>query len=254
MAKKIYIPTESHANWQRLLAKPDRHWKEGFSAMTLARAWEAAEHTGFPPEISKMLASVDAPELQGLSLLLAIPEFQVDLPGGNRPSQTDVLALASGPEGLVAIAVEGKVDEPFGPTLADKRADASDGAKERMRFLLECLDLPDTIEGAIRYQLLHRTASALLIAKQFYARAAVMLVQSFSPTNKWFSDFEAFAALFKVAPRMGELVAIGSERQGVSLYIGWCCGDQRFRQQEGSNPRLQEALTRPASSPASDGL
>jgi hypothetical protein len=36
----------------------------------------------------------------------------VELPGGERPSQTDILALCSNDDGLVAIAVEAKVDEP----------------------------------------------------------------------------------------------------------------------------------------------
>jgi len=61
-----------------------------------------------PPKAQSALDSFDAPELKGLDLLLAIPEFQVPLPGGGRAPQTDVLALAHGPEGLVAIAVEGK--------------------------------------------------------------------------------------------------------------------------------------------------
>jgi len=142
-----------------------------------------------------------------------------------------VLAIAHGPEGLVAIAFEGKVDEAFGPTVGEKRAEGPDGVEDRKRFLLQYLDLPVSVPGSIRYQLLHRTASALLIAEQFYARTAVMLVHSFSPSNKWFEDFEAFAALFEVRPRLGELVAVG-EREGVPLYIGWCRGEQRFREPE----------------------
>jgi len=231
MAKRIYIPTESYENWQRLLAKPDRHWKEGYSAMTVARAWEEAGPIGFPPEVSRILGSAGAPELTDLSLLLAVPEFQVELPGGERPSQTDVLAIARGPDGLVTVAVEAKVDETFGPTVAEKQVEPSEGVRERLQFLSDRLEITAPIDGRIRYQLLHRTASALLIAEQFYARAAVMLVQSFSPINKWFEDFVAFAGLFKVEPRIGELVSVG-ERQGIDLYLGWCCGDQRFRKLE----------------------
>jgi len=131
-------------------------------------------------------------------------------------------------EGLVVVAVEGKVDEPLGPTVRDKRAEGSEGVDERLSFLLKRLELPMSIPDSIRYQLLHRTVSAVLIAEQFRARAAVMLVQSFSPSNKWFEDFEAFAGLFKVQPVVGRLVAIGKFGE-TQTYLGWCRGDQRFR-------------------------
>lgn len=142
--------------------------------MTLALSWEAA-HPSAPPEIMAALES--EPDFGDLDLLLAIPEYQVDLPGGQRPSQTDVLALMRGPSGLVAVAVEGKVDEAFGPTVGQKRAEASVGVDRRLAWLIDYLGLAEVVE-TVRYQLLHRTASALLVAEQFDASAAVMLVHS----------------------------------------------------------------------------
>ena len=235
MPNRIFIPTQSYGDWQRLLAKPELQWKAGYSAMTLARSWQAAAPVGFPPEVAASLASAGAPELQNLSLLLALPEFQVPLPGGERPSQTDLLAVARGSKGLVTIAVEGKVDEIFGPTIGQKRAEKSAGVDERLRSLFQCVSLSaaDVADG-LRYQLLHRTASAVLVAEQFFAAAAVMLVHSFSPSNKWFEDFAAFAALFKVQPKAGEVVLICKPR-GIPLFIGWCRGDQQFRGDVGSN-------------------
>jgi len=224
MAKQIFVPTESYQDWKRLLGKPDLHWKEGYSAMTLARAWEAAG--GVPPEV---LAALEcSPRLKGLTLLLAIPEYQVPLPGGDRPSQTDLFVLARGPEGLVTIAVEGKVDEPFGPMISDKERERSPGVQERIAFLLECLHLPPSIPGSIRYQLLHRTASAVILAEQFCAKAAVMLVHSFSLTSRWFDDFHAFGALFGKEVKAGFVIEVATPG-GIRLYLGWCKGDQRFR-------------------------
>ena len=139
MPKRIFIPTQSYQDWKRLLAQPDLHWKAGYSAMTLARSWEAAQ--GFPPEVAAALATTADPVLQDLSMLIAIPEYQVALPGGERASQTDLLVLARGNEGLVAIAVEGKVDETFGPTLQQKRAEDSKGVNTRLQFLTEKLGL-----------------------------------------------------------------------------------------------------------------
>jgi hypothetical protein len=157
-----------------------------------------------------------------------LPEYRVALPGGTRPSQTDALALARGPEGLVAVAVEGKVDEPFGPTLGDKRRDASDGATLRLGYLLDTLGLPAHTPDAIRYQLLHRAVSALLVAEQFAAPAAVLLVHSFSPADRGFDDFAAFVALFGQRAASGAVVPLG-QFDGRALYACWCRGDQRFR-------------------------
>jgi hypothetical protein len=222
---QILIPTQSIEDWRRLLARPDRHWKTGFSAMTLARSWEAAD--GFPPEVQQIFRTSGQPHLLAIEPLLVIPEYQIPLPGGRRASQTDVFVLARSSHGLVAIAVEGKVDEAFGPTLAERRTESSEGMASRLMFLLDCLGLSD-VPGSIRYQLLHRAASAIVAAQQYFASHAVMLVQSFSETDRWFDDFAAFAGLFNRAPKIGELVTLGP-CSGIELHAAWCKGDQKFR-------------------------
>ncbi len=218
----IYVPTVVAEDWKRLLAKA-YHWKEGHSAMALAMCWEEFKRQGGPPEVRRLLP--------GLSFFMAIPEYQVDLPPkGGRPSQTDLFALGARNDGLVAVSVEGKVDEPFGPTLQERRADPAPGVKERINYLLGLLRLPGDIPQTIRYQLLHRTAAAIKAAAEFNARDAVMLVHSFSqemPHGKWFSDFAAFGALFGTDPRPDALQSIGTF-DGVSMQIGWCRGDARF--------------------------
>jgi hypothetical protein len=62
--------------------------------MTLARSWEAVH--GFPPEVSAALATTADPVLQDLSMLIAIPEYQVALPGGEMSSQTDLAGPSAG--------------------------------------------------------------------------------------------------------------------------------------------------------------
>ena len=47
----------------------------------------------------------------------------------------------------------------------------------------------------IHYQLLHRTASALVEAERFAASKAAMIIESFSPERRWFDAFERFALL-----------------------------------------------------------
>jgi hypothetical protein len=90
--KRIFVPTVSGSDWQRLLGKPELHWKAGRSAMSAAACWEENE-PHLPPEISGVLEASGDDSLASLELLVAIPEWEVDLPGGDRLSQTDVLAI-----------------------------------------------------------------------------------------------------------------------------------------------------------------
>jgi hypothetical protein len=68
----------------------------------------------------------------------------------------------------------------------------------------------------------------MLVAQQFAAAAAVMLVHSFSPTDRWFDDFAAFAKLFGVRAQLDHVSRVGVI-DGRPLFIGWSKGDQRFR-------------------------
>ena len=97
----------------------------------------------------------------GLKLLAAIPEWTVPLTGGETASQTDVLALARNDRGLCIVAVEAKVDENFGPTLQQKRDEASPGQTDRLKQLHDLLGVA-SLPDSVRYQLVHRTASAIL--------------------------------------------------------------------------------------------
>jgi hypothetical protein len=130
---RIYRPTASADSWRAFLAQPDLHWATGYSARTAAHCWEGS--SGLPPEIRNILEPVVGPA----ELLLAIPEHKVALPGGWRESQCDVFALVRGTATVVALAVEAKVDEPFGPTLAEWMKNASAGKRERLAFILAAL-------------------------------------------------------------------------------------------------------------------
>jgi hypothetical protein len=92
--------------------------------------------------------------------------------------------------------VEGKVEEPFGPTVNEWLQNASSGKQVRLDAIKEQLEIGDQPLDNIRYQLLHRTASALIEAKWFNASSAVMLVHSFSQEHKWFEDYNEFLGLF----------------------------------------------------------
>ena len=223
----IFVPTSGPEDWQRLLADPVKHWKTGFSARSFAYAWEDAD--GFPPEITGALEESEEPALKALQPLIVIPEHEVPLPGGTRPSQNDAWVLAGNDKGLVSIAVEGKVEEPFGPTLCEWLGEASDGKETRLTYLANTLGIDRNRLGAeIRYQLLHRTASAIIEARRFHAPTALVIVHSFSPAMTWFDDFTAFCGLFTdQTVHAGKVISIGTV-SGIACHLAWVTGDKRF--------------------------
>jgi len=184
--------------------------------LLVARGWRLS-HRGW---------AVLASQFPAAELILALPEHKVPLPGGSRSSQNDIWVLARSKGQLISIAVEGKVSEPFGPTVQEWRADSSPGKAERFSYLLSLLGLSAVPVGA-RYQLLHRTASAIIEAQRFNAAHAVMLVHSFSQSSEWFQDYAAFVALMGGSAKENRMVSVGF-RSGVSLYLAWVRGDAYY--------------------------
>lgn len=225
--KRIFVPTESGTDWQRLLAQPLRHWKKGASAMTTAASWEGADGA-LPPEIATVLNRSQAAPLAQLQLLAAMPEWKVALRGGDTASATDVLAICRNEDGLCILGVEAKVLEDFGPLLAEKREAASEKQAIRLAYLHSLLQVQHFSDG-VRYQLLHRTASALLTARDFHATTAVMLVHAFDSPSDRRGDFERFATELG-AQRIDPNVFWVPGFDKPALYLVWCDGDPAFRQ------------------------
>jgi hypothetical protein len=224
--KRIFVPTRDGSDWQPLLAKPKFHWKKGASAMTAAAAWEDAG-SELPPEIRSLLSDARQPELGDLTLLAAFPEWQVALPGGQTTSNTDVMAFCRNDSGLCVVAVEAKVLEDFGPTVGEKRAGASEGQTVRLDYLHQILGV-EHFDDSIRYQLLHRTASAILTARDFHAATAVMMVHAFETPFDRRQDFNAFCEAVRAVPvSPGVFRVQGNNRPAV--YLAWCDGDKKYR-------------------------
>ncbi len=223
MESKIFIPATKPDDWQQFLADPEKQWKKGFSARSLAYCWQEAND--IPKDVKEVLSK--NPAFKELESLIIIPEHQVPLPGGTRPSQNDCWVLARTMNDLVSIAIEGKVSEPFGPSIGEWFQDATDGKKKRLAYLCSQLGLDENLPENIRYQLLHRTASAVIEAKRFNAKFAVMAVHSFSQTAEWLDDYKDFAALFGVKSDRNSIVSVGS-KDGIDLYLAWVCGDKQY--------------------------
>jgi hypothetical protein len=215
---KFYVPTLGPQSWQSLLADPIKHWSTGYSARTLAYSWETAD--GMPPEVRSLFA----PDAQ---LLIAIPEHKVSLGDKGRESQSDLFAIVKADNRTIATAIEGKVNESFGPIVKDWYANPSAGKQRRLAFLCGLLGLKLPPPDSLHYQLLHRTASAVIEADRFKTDDAAMIVHSFSTENKWFEAYAEFLGLFGLSAKPGEMVRTNLPN-GRELRLGWAQGDPRF--------------------------
>jgi len=222
---KFYISSKGPESWKDFLAEPDKQWKSGYSAKSLAYCWEEAQ--GFPKNVLKVFNDSKYSLFHSIEFLLGIPEHKVSLPGGKTESQNDIYVLAKSNDGLISIAVEGKVSEPFGDLVSKWGNKITSGKEKRLNYLLNKLGLSGLDVSHVRYQLLHRTASALIEADRFSANHALMLVHSFSQEHKWFDDYAAFVRLFGQETEPNSLIYVG-DRNNIALYLGWVTGEPAY--------------------------
>ena len=220
---KILIPSTSPDDWQQFLAEPEKQWKTGYSARTLAYCWHEAG--GMPTDIIAVLGQISS--LRNLKTIFAIPEHKVSLPGGSRASQNDIWVLAESSVGLVSIAVEGKVSETFGPIVGEWFKNKTPGKETRLHFLCSELGLEFPPPSQVRYQLLHRTVSAILEAKRFRSSEAVMVVHTFSKSNEWLEDYQYFLSLFGLKSGVNQAVSTDLA-SGINLSFAWVHGAEKY--------------------------
>lgn len=218
----FYIPSSKPDDWRPLLADPEKHWHQDHSAYKLAYSWQGTND--FPKEVRTAFNSSNIELFNDIQLLFGFPEYKVPLPGGTQESQNDIFVIAKGLNQLVSITVEGKVSEGFDKLVSDWRiSDSKASGKEvRLKFLLNKLGLNCNVDN-IRYQLLHRTASAIIMAEELLAKNALMLVHSFSPTYDGFNDYSDFLQLFGLQAKKDAIVG-PVQREKVNLYFGWVRG------------------------------
>lgn len=197
------------------LADPIRHWRPDHSALELATSWITAG--GVPDSVARVLATCEV--YAGCELVEGFFEREVTLPTKGRASQTDLLALVRLRDGLGVIAVEGKAREPFGQLVSEWND--GPGKQSRLDDLCTRLGLDSDAVGHLRYQLFHRTVSALLEAGRYGAREALMLVHSFDPADSSLDDYRAFAGALGLTDADAGRITSAVERDGVSLRLGW---------------------------------
>lgn len=163
----------------------DRHWRDGRSAMALAKACLGNGVSELPVELRDLLRplGVTSGEFEGT------PEARIPIDNlAGEPANVDLAVLLPSDAGVTALAVEAKADEPFGRTVgavlragAERiAADEATNSVTRVQGLTALL-LPPWREGLphlgeLRYQLLTGTAAAVGLAREHGACRAVFVV------------------------------------------------------------------------------
>lgn len=236
---RIHVPLTRPEDVIPHLGSPS-HWQPGRSAKLVADAWFSSNP--MPPSVASVLST--DPIFSKATVLDAFLERCVDIGDGGRPSQTDLMAIVRLENTIGVLAVEAKVDEPFGPTVDEWLAQSTEGGSGRQRrltLLCALLGLNSDLVGKLRYQLIHRTASAVIEAGRYRAPQAAMVVQSFCPRRSWFEDYRAFAAALGLGDAVPGSMTSTKQCGEVVLRLGWVADAI-----EGPVKRLNTARTVPA--------
>jgi hypothetical protein len=214
---RVNVPLLAPNDIVRHLGAP-HHWQEGRSAKCLIDQWWTAN--GIPKSVYGLLEH--AGEWRGAELIDAFAERKTSLDDG-RPShpQSDLLAIVGIENRLGVIAIEAKVDEGFDKTIDDWGKVDSAGKRKRLAGLCVPLGLNPEQVGRLRYQLFHRTVSALIEAKRYRSTQAAMIVQSWCPNRSSFGDYESFGKALGFQRLEIDALSETKEFDGVGLRLGW---------------------------------
>lgn len=179
----------------------------------------------FPVAIRKVLET--CPEYCRAEFIDGFFEREVDLGTPGRNSQTDLMVIVGLGDTLGVIAVEGKVEESFADLIGNWNTSASKQC--RLDGLCATLGLDAGRVGNIRYQLLHRTASAVYEAKRYRSHQALMLVHSFSNSHRWFEDFAAFSVAMGLPIVSPGVCSAPKLCEGVNLRLAWVADTPQVR-------------------------
>jgi hypothetical protein len=130
---------------------------------------------------------------------------------GDGISMTDIMAFM--PSAI--ITVEGKARETFDTEVRNWAGDMPNRLDVVDRYAASFNLRRDDLMG-LRYQLLHRTLSAALVARKYGRKSAWMIVHSFAPLDckehaRNRADFDRYVALVGPSP----------ELLGVPVHVAW---------------------------------
>jgi hypothetical protein len=161
-------------------------WVQGYSALELARAWLEHEPLDDLRRILDLMPELSCFEAEG-----GVPEAKSSFDPYRGPRTHDLLVIGNAAVGRTVVAVEGKVNEPFGQTLDQYRAAAQRLLKRnpRTKALARLDDLLWSLAGwklpvdgvkdermKLRYQLFSAIAGTIAAGTKEHAAAAVFCV------------------------------------------------------------------------------
>jgi hypothetical protein len=213
-------PIHDLDEWGTLASPGKDRWREGYSACELARTWLTDQG------LEALTSVLDlVPATRGFRPKRGTAEAQTQFDNFTGPRNHDLLLHGESAGGPTVVAIEGKVNEPFGQTLADYReaavAKADRGertnAPERLAGLTRALAgwaLPEDGRDQrrlLRYQLFSAVAGTLAAGDTATSQAVFCVheletvVSNGQARSANAIDLERFMAkVFADAPRHGD--------------------------------------------------
>lgn len=213
-------PLKDPLQTKPLLRDPELHWKKGRSAYEAAHSWMKGNmnHEGGMPRPVRSLLN-EAPEWKEAEVAIGLFEHATPLDTLQGPSNNDLLVVCHLPETLGVMAVEAKAGEPFGELVS--AWNSTPGRNARLAWACDFFGVDTGACGGLRWQLFHRTASAIIEAERFHAPHAIMLVHDFGEKVSWRDDYMAFADTIGIANADIGCLSDPKLVGGVSLRMGW---------------------------------
>ncbi|MBF0190046.1 MAG: hypothetical protein HQL99_02730 [Magnetococcales bacterium] len=214
-----FEPIQSSEDWPRIAR----------TKQALLKKW--TNSIGFPTCIKNV---IEKSVLNNYQYHSAVVKYKIGLGSEGTQPEVDLLVLAnkknSTKESIVIVVVldDGKDMEIVQDWLSKQNDNQNNESRtDRLEKLYESLDqkIVDKNDQSIRYLLLHRTASALIEAERFEASSAVVLIHSFSQSNKHFEDFNTFLDPFN--KQTNNVVYVG-KRKDIDLYLAWVTEEPEF--------------------------
>lgn len=187
-----------------------RHFKEGHSAFELTHRWKNVG-SRMPEPIYSIFQNSGITDVRDIEILQIYVEYPVFLDSLRTPSKNDLMIFCKSTIApKIVVAVEAKCAETFAERVQTwiRAPDSPNSRKQRklfkapvsivgrkekrLAFLNEVLSVTISPDSHLRYQLLHRTASAILTARQTFANIAVVLIQAFTQSDSNYADFMEF--------------------------------------------------------------
>jgi len=227
LAERFYVPVASIEQIRSVVRK--EKWAHRRSAQELAQSWFGRQ--AIPLRVQRALDACG--EFGHTRIVRGVFEHGDLLNGPPGPSRTDLMLHIVSGSAPGVIAIEGKVDEGFDHPVRTwllRGKKGSESRPARLRYLGSCLGIEIPHGSSLRYQLIHRTVSAISEARRCGAKRALMLVHAFTLNNPKCDPKKAqvqkthfceFGQAMKVKMPSADGIHGPITVDGVRLWFGW---------------------------------